>query len=95
MIVNQIVPGQEEGNYELLRRHGVGALAVTPEAVVRELERAFRDRGRVWSEWRAALEPLSRPEAAKEIAATLSVHTQLSSVAEPIPIPLRAVAASA
>ena len=22
MIVNQIVPGQEEGNYELLRRHG-------------------------------------------------------------------------
>ena len=34
MIVNQIVPGQEEGNYELLRRHGIGALAETPEAVV-------------------------------------------------------------
>jgi processive 1,2-diacylglycerol beta-glucosyltransferase len=30
MLVSQIVPGQEEGNYELLRRHGVGALAETP-----------------------------------------------------------------
>jgi processive 1,2-diacylglycerol beta-glucosyltransferase len=68
MLVNQIVPGQEEGNYELLRRHDIGALTETPEAVVRELHRAFEDRGRVWHAWRAALEPLSRPQAARDIA---------------------------
>ncbi|MDO8541800.1 MAG: galactosyldiacylglycerol synthase [Opitutaceae bacterium] len=85
MIVNQIVPGQEEGNYELLRRHGIGALAETPDAVMTELQRAFDARGQVWHAWRAALEPLSRPRAAAEIAARV---TKLSArLAEPIPVP--------
>lgn len=68
MIVNQIVPGQEEGNYELLRRHHAGALAETPDAVVAALHGAFADRGRIWREWRAALRPLARVDAADEIA---------------------------
>jgi len=71
MIVSQVVPGQEEGNYELLRRHGIGALAETPEAVMRELTRAFADRGAVWNKWRLGLAPLSRPDAALEIASYL------------------------
>jgi processive 1,2-diacylglycerol beta-glucosyltransferase len=69
MIVNQIVPGQEEGNYELLRRHGAGALAETPDAVIAELRRAWADGGRGWRAWRAALAPLTRPDAAREIVA--------------------------
>lgn len=68
MIVNQIVPGQEEGNYELLRRHGAGALATTPAAVIAALQRAFTYDGRVWREWRSALRPLARVDAADEIA---------------------------
>ena len=68
MIVSQIVPGQEEGNYELLRRHRAGALAPTPDAVIATLRHAFADRGRVWREWRAALAPISHPEAARDIA---------------------------
>ena len=95
MIVNQIVPGQEEGNYELLRRHGVGALAETPEAVLRELQRAFADGGRVWGEWRAALEPISRPDAARDIAAAIAGYTARHVAFEPVPIPLRAAAVSA
>jgi processive 1,2-diacylglycerol beta-glucosyltransferase len=87
MVVNQIVPGQEEGNYELLRRHGIGALAETPDAVVRELQRAFADRGRIWREWRSALERLSRPRAAEEIATR--VMELVADSSEAIPIPLR------
>jgi processive 1,2-diacylglycerol beta-glucosyltransferase len=68
MIVNQIVPGQEEGNYELLRRHGIGAHAPTPDAIIAALRTAFANRGAVWSEWRRALEPLARPHAARDIA---------------------------
>jgi processive 1,2-diacylglycerol beta-glucosyltransferase len=68
MIVNQIVPGQEEGNYELLRRHGAGALAETPEAVLACLRRAFAHGGAGWRQWRSALEPLARPAAATTIA---------------------------
>jgi processive 1,2-diacylglycerol beta-glucosyltransferase len=68
MIVNQIVPGQEEGNYELLRRRGIGAYATTPDAVLAALRGAFAARGERWRQWRAALVPLARPDAARDIA---------------------------
>jgi processive 1,2-diacylglycerol beta-glucosyltransferase len=75
MIVNQVVPGQEEGNYELLRRHGIGARAETPEAVVAALQRAFAHHGRLWREWRAALRPLARVTAADDIARLILART--------------------
>ena len=71
MIVNQIVPGQEEGNYELLRRTGAGALAETPGAVITTLRAAFADRGAQWRQWRTALEPIVRNSAAQVIASHL------------------------
>ncbi len=71
MIVNQIVPGQEEGNYELLRRTGAGALAETPAAVMATLRAAFADRGAQWRRWRTALEPIVRNSAAQTIATHL------------------------
>jgi processive 1,2-diacylglycerol beta-glucosyltransferase len=74
MVVNQVVPGQEEGNCELLLRHGAGALAVTPASVIETLRGAFAERGRIWDGWRAALEPLSRPDAARAIAAHVLAH---------------------
>jgi processive 1,2-diacylglycerol beta-glucosyltransferase len=67
MVVSQVVPGQEEGNYELLRRHGIGALAETPEAVVRVLQEAFAREGAVLTRWRTAVAGLRRPLAAREI----------------------------
>jgi len=95
MLVNQIVPGQEEGNYELLRRYGVGALAETPEAVITELQRAFHGQGRVWRAWRAALQPLSKPDAARAIAAEVLARLPAQAGVEPIPVPFRSAAASA
>ena len=95
MIVCQIVPGQEEGNYELLRRHGIGARAETPEAVERELRRAFQDGGRIWGEWRAALAAISRPHAAQEIARHVFALLEIEAQREPVPIPLRAALESA
>jgi len=95
MLVNQIIPGQEEGNYELLRRHGIGALAETPEAVITELRRAFRDNGAVWRQWRAALAHLSQPTAARDIAdavllrstARLTRDSERPRASEGIPLP--------
>jgi processive 1,2-diacylglycerol beta-glucosyltransferase len=78
MIVNQVVPGQEEGNYELLRRRGAGALALTPDEVISSLRRAFAWRGAVWSQWRRALQPLARPAAARDIAAHVLEHAGLA-----------------
>jgi processive 1,2-diacylglycerol beta-glucosyltransferase len=71
MLVNQIVPGQEEGNYLLLRRRHAGILAETPEAVIAALRMAFAYQGTVWRKWRDALIPLARPEASHAIAVQL------------------------
>ena len=80
MIVSQIVPGQEEGNCELLRRAGVGALATTPEAVLGTCREAFADGGAAWRRWRVALEKMSRPAAAREIAARISAAVSTPSL---------------
>jgi processive 1,2-diacylglycerol beta-glucosyltransferase len=74
MVVNQVVPGQEEGNCELLLRHGAGALATTPAAVIDTLRRAFSGDASGWRAWRAALEPMARPDAARTIAALVLAH---------------------
>ena len=68
MIVNQIVPGQEEGNFELLRRHKAGVLAPTPGQVMAALRGAFSAGSAGWQAWRSALVSLARPEAARTIA---------------------------
>lgn len=68
MLVNQIIPGQEEGNYELLRRYDIGAYVPTAASVVQNLERAFRFHGLVWVGWRIRLEELACPHAATDIA---------------------------
>jgi processive 1,2-diacylglycerol beta-glucosyltransferase len=81
MLVNQVVPGQEEGNYELLRRRGAGALVETPEAVVQTLRQAFANQGAVWREWRDALAPLARPDASRDIAAHLLARVARAPVA--------------
>jgi processive 1,2-diacylglycerol beta-glucosyltransferase len=83
MIVNQVVPGQEEGNYELLRRYRAGALAQTPDAILAALRKAFAENGRVWRDWRAALRPLARVDAADDIA--LHVISRGRPMAEPAP----------
>lgn len=75
MLVNQVVPGQEEGNYELLRRHRIGARADTPDAAIDALRQAFAGGGAGWRQWRLALDALARPNASHDIAACLLAHT--------------------
>jgi len=69
LLVSQIVPGQEEGNYELIRRHEAGALAETPEEIVSTLRRLFAGDAGLWRHWRGNLRGIARPDAARQIAA--------------------------
>ncbi len=71
LLVSQVVPGQEEGNCELIRRHDAGALAETPAEIVSTLQRVFAHDARLWQHWRANLSRLARPAAARDIAATI------------------------
>lgn len=68
MIVNQIVPGQEEGNWELLHRNGAGVRAESPEAIAQAIDEAFAHDGGLLLRWRQALQMLAKPAAARTIA---------------------------
>lgn len=67
MVVHQIVPGQEEGNYRLIEKRGCGAYAEGDLAMLAVLRSAFASGGAGWRRWREAAASLSRPRAASDI----------------------------
>ncbi len=71
MIINQVVPGQEEGNARLIEESRSGIVATTPAAIFAAVEQAFDDEARLWHEWSANISRLSRPRASLEIAELL------------------------
>ena len=68
MIVNQVIPGQEEGNARLIRQLGLGTVADGNSEVAEAVQEAFRKGGHQWQEWRANLTKVSKPDAAARIA---------------------------
>jgi processive 1,2-diacylglycerol beta-glucosyltransferase len=68
MIVNHVVSGQEEGNARLIVETNSGAIALSPDEVVAQIQRAFADDAKQWHEWEANISKLSRPRASLDIA---------------------------
>src|SRR5438105_326724 len=68
MIINQIIPGQEEGNAEYIVRNQIGTVVPDDKETSEVVEEALAHRGRLWSEWRKNLEELSQPDASLRIA---------------------------
>jgi processive 1,2-diacylglycerol beta-glucosyltransferase len=68
MIINQIVPGQEEGNAHLIVESGSGAVITNPPEVAAQVQRLFANNGKLWREWAANIRSLSKPDAALDIA---------------------------
>jgi processive 1,2-diacylglycerol beta-glucosyltransferase len=68
MIINHIVAGQEEGNAQLIAETNSGAVALSPDEVVAQVQRAFVDDAKQWREWEANICKLSRPRASLDVA---------------------------
>jgi UDP-N-acetylglucosamine:LPS N-acetylglucosamine transferase len=68
MLVNQVIPGQEEGNARLIEELGVGAIALKNKEVARWVRRALTDDGLLWRDWRKRLAQVGRPDASLRIA---------------------------
>jgi UDP-N-acetylglucosamine:LPS N-acetylglucosamine transferase/predicted metal-dependent phosphoesterase TrpH len=68
MLVNQVIPGQEDGNARLIEELGVGAVAEKSKAVARWVRHALQNKGALWRQWRERLERSSRPDAALSMA---------------------------
>lgn len=68
MIVNHIIPGQEEGNARFISEAGCGTIAVSHDRVVEAVQNAFANNAAQWREWSANVQRVSRPEASLDIA---------------------------
>ena len=68
LILNHILPGQEEGNARLVTEYGLGAIAERRREIAELVEDAFKYHGRRWREWRHNISKLSKPDAALQLA---------------------------
>ena len=68
MLITQVVPGQEEGNAQLLFQNGCGALCETPEVLAAQVRALFAGDAEQWKRWEASIARLSQPDAARAIA---------------------------
>jgi UDP-N-acetylglucosamine:LPS N-acetylglucosamine transferase len=68
MIVNQVIPGQEEGNARLISEYKLGAVVERNREVPELVEEAFAGKAKLWQEWRKHLVGMSRPDAALTLA---------------------------
>jgi len=68
MVVNHVIPGQEEGNARYLVEMNAGAIATTTDEVIAAVESAFAHDAAQWHEWSANSARLGRPGAALETA---------------------------
>ena len=67
-LVTQVVPGQEEGNFSLLKEIGVASLTPDGPSAVRVIQQALAENGRGWKEWKAKLAVASKPDASLRLA---------------------------
>ncbi len=68
MIVNQVIPGQEEGNARLISDFNLGAVAERNREVPDLVKEAFAHKARIWQEWRRNLVKISKPDASVRLA---------------------------
>lgn len=68
LIMSQIVPGQEEGNAELLTEADCGCSAITPQAVGTAVRHAISHGYQVWNTWEANAWKTGTPEGARNSA---------------------------
>lgn len=77
MLIHHLVPGQEEGNLELLRAIGGGDLADTPVQLKSRLQELLAKNCREWKSWKRNLAKYSRPN-----SATITAQFVLEKLAE-------------
>ena len=68
MIVNHVIPGQEEGNARFLVETNCGTIATNQHDVLAAVQNAFARDAAVWRDWSANIAALSRPAASLDIA---------------------------
>ncbi len=79
ILVSHVVPGQEEGNIELIERHDIGRLAAHyPETLAASVAEVFANHDATWNRWKKNLQTISRPAASCDIASFILKEASMS-----------------
>lgn len=76
LVINQTIPGQEEGNATLVTENGYGCLVERPTRTAARIAAAFESGAAEWRRWRENLTRDSRPGAAFRIAELALLETE-------------------
>jgi processive 1,2-diacylglycerol beta-glucosyltransferase len=68
IIVNHVIPGQEEGNARYIMETRSGTVALTHDAVIDAVQNAFANDAAQWRQWSANISQLGQPTASLDIA---------------------------
>ncbi|HEY5791810.1 MAG TPA: glycosyltransferase [Chthoniobacterales bacterium] len=72
-VISHVVPGQEEGNMDLILDGQMGAMAAgSPKEIRQTLEQAFAEDGKLWRHWKRNIARHSTKHAARRIAEFLA-----------------------
>jgi processive 1,2-diacylglycerol beta-glucosyltransferase len=64
-----VVPGQEEGNIEMIERHDIGRLAAHyPETIAASVDEVFANDAATWRRWKKNIASISKPASSRDIA---------------------------
>jgi UDP-N-acetylglucosamine:LPS N-acetylglucosamine transferase len=91
MIINQVIPGQEEGNARLIAMLGGGVVARNMKEIPELVEKAIADGASQWLKWRANLRKASRPDSAARIAELVLQNCPTSTPRTPVLTPTAAM----
>jgi processive 1,2-diacylglycerol beta-glucosyltransferase len=81
ILVSHVVPGQEEGNIEMIERHDIGRLAAHyPETLAASVEEIFADNAATWMRWKKNIANISKPTSSRDIAAFILKTAALGQV---------------
>jgi len=67
IIVNHVIPGQEEGNARYIMETRAGTVALTHDAVIAAVQKAFANDAAKWREWSTNISQQGRPNASLDI----------------------------
>jgi predicted metal-dependent phosphoesterase TrpH len=68
LILNQVIPGQEEGNARLVEQVGAGTVVEKNKHIAAAVEEAFADKSRLWLRWQENIRKAGHPDAALRVA---------------------------
>ena len=74
MLIHHLVPGQEEGNLQLLRKLNGGYLADTPGALASHIREMLADKANGWKSMKRSLARVARPSSAHTAANFILDH---------------------